>query len=94
MFRFRKVTSANLETRKLPIALATSNFQGLLWMNLTQSQDSVTKKLFFFEKAMRKVFENTGQYNALPSFCEREHLKMFPFVKIDIFYSKRVFQVW
>ena len=47
MLRFQKLTWANLKIDKLPFTLATSNFEELIKINLTQNQVDLKGKACF-----------------------------------------------
>ena len=52
---------------------------------LHSSHDYVGRELKLVDLNETVIANNFKSNAALPSFCKREHLKMFPFAKIDIF---------
>ena len=59
---FRKVSSGNLKTGKLPVTLPTWNFQELFMNNFIQNQINSKQKLFFLERFITEKTER-GQVN-------------------------------
>ena len=54
MLRFQKLTWANLKIDKLPFTLATSNFEELIKINLTQNQVDLKGKACFWMDLSKK----------------------------------------
>ena len=71
---------------KLSIMILGSTIRILKWV---KSDGRIIFQFFFFNwNFLSKKIESLSKFlfrKALPSFCKREHLKMFSFAKIDIF---------